>query len=409
AAGWLTALFDENGFTTESWKHGDSNPVVYARYNTKQPEAKTILVYGHYDVQPAGEDDGWASDPFRLEERSGRLYGRGVVDNKGQTLIHIATVLRLIESGRLTHNVIFLIEGNEESGSGGMPEIIKAHQDKLACNHVMVSDGEIPYRPTIEAGVRGAFNMEVIFRTAKNNLHSGIYGGGVPNAAQELSNLLAGFYDATQRVTIPGFYEDIDPITDEQLGSAKVLAPSQERFKEITGIDHPLAPEGYDLLTATGLLPTLQISGLNAGYTGEGFASIIPGEARANINIRTVSSQDPHKLYDIISAAMRERTPDYVHVEINGDEFCDALKLATDTPAVQHLQALLTQAFGEPPVFSYCGGSMPVMVHFKDILDKEPLLISLGNNDCNMHGANENFSIELLEKGLVFSELLFSG
>lgn len=407
-ADWLAALFAKNGFTTALWRHGNSNPVVYARYNIDQPAARTILVYGHYDVQPAARTDGWACDPFTLQERGDRLYGRGVVDNKGQTLIHIATVLKLIESNELAHNVIFLIEGDEESGSVGMREIVKHHQSDLTCDHIVVSDGEIPYRPIIEVGLRGSIDLEIVYRTAKNSLHSGLYGGGVPNAAQELSNLLAGFYDRKQKITIPGFYDGVDPITKDQQAASEALFTGIARFKEITGIEKPLTPEGYDFLVATGLLPTLQVTGLESGYTGDGFATIIPAEARANINIRSVSSQNPDRLFKAVTKAIRDRTPEYVNFEINGDVTCDAMKLETDTPALRHVQSLLKQAFGQTPLLSYCGGSMPVMIDFKNTLGQEPLLVSLGNNDCNMHGVDENFSKELLLKGLAFSNLLFS-
>ncbi len=308
----------------------------------------------------------------------------------------------------LAHNVIFLIEGNEESGSGDMTDIIEQHRHKLKSDHIIVSDGEIPYRPTIEVGIRGGINVEVQYKTAQNNLHSGIYGGGVPNAAQELSKLVATFYDANQRVNIPGFYDGVDPVTAKQRSDAKTLFVGDARFKEITGITRPLTPKGYDFLTATGLLPTLQISGLISGYTEEGFASIIPSDARANINIRIVHSQDYRHISKMVTEAIHERSPEYVELKITIEEFGNAMKLDTSQPIVRHIESLLQEAYGEKALYSYCGGSMPVMMDFKNILGQEPLLVSLGNNDCNMHGTDENFSIELLKKGLAFSELLFS-
>ncbi len=407
-ADWLNQLFTNHGFTSEIWDRGAMNPVVYGHYQVSDPKADTVLIYGHYDVQPASTEDGWTSQPFRLVERSGRLYGRGVVDNKGQVLIHIAAVIELIETGRLTHNVIFMLEGDEETGGENMRPLLKAHRPKLTADHIIISDGDIPYRPTIEVGLRGCFNLSIKYITASNNLHSGIFGGGVPNAAQELSKLIAGFYDADQRITLPGFYDDVDAITTAQRAASKALYKGIDRLREISGIKQTLTNRDYDYVTATGLAPSLEVTGIESGYTGSGFANIIPGEARANLNIRTVSSQNSQQLAREMVRSIKQRTPSYVEVECEIDGVADAIKLSTDTPVITHTQELLKQAYGTEALFSYCGGTMPMVEDFKAVLGADSLLVSLGNDDCNMHGVDENFDIELIKKALEFSTLFFS-
>ncbi len=405
-AAWLKDLLEGRGFAVELWRDEKINPVVYARYEVSA-EAPTTLVYGHYDVQPAHKEDGWQSEPFELHRREKRLYGRGVVDNKGQVLIHIATVLKLIESDELAHNVIFLIEGNEETGSTELGTVLKRYRDKLACEHILVSDGAIPYRPTIEASLRGGCNLKIRYTTATNNLHSGIYGGGVPNAALELSRLVASFYDEQHRVTIPGFYDGVTP-TAEQRATAHDLYMGDKRLKAVTGVKQPLTEPGYDFGAAVGLRPTLQVSGITGGYTGQGFANIIPATAEVRLNVRIVAPQDSVKVYELIAKTVKGRTPSYVDYEITLDMPNAPVYLAIDTPAVKHVRSLLEQAYGTEPALSYSGGSIPIVGELQGLLKVDPLLINLGNDDCNMHGVDENFEIGLLEKGLTFSELFFS-
>src|SRR6185369_1034482 len=195
-ADWLKKLFLANKFKVDTWILGDSNPVVFASYELSAKDAETVLIYGHYDVQPAEKSDGWSADPFTLREGKGRLYGRGIVDNKGQFLVHVATVLNLIKRKELKYNVKFILEGNEETGSPNLGKIIESHKKELKSDLIIVSDGEIAGdTPTVEASFRGSFSTTVKYVTAKNNLHSGIYGGAVPNAAYELTKLVSKIYD----------------------------------------------------------------------------------------------------------------------------------------------------------------------------------------------------------------------
>ncbi len=408
-ADWLTELFKRQGFTIETWNAPGCNPVVYARYKVAggAATAPTTLIYGHYDVQPATQEDGWESDPFTLVERDGRLFGRGVVDNKGQILVHMATAFALIQAGSLTHNLIFLIEGNEETGSPGLGELVRQNKAKLLCDQVLVSDGEIPYRPTIEASLRGGFNLRIHYRTAASNLHSGVFGGAIPNAAHELNRLLAGLYDGT-RVTIPGFYDNVDEITKEQRVAAQELYRGDTELAAATGIASPLTPKGYNFIAATGLLPTLQISGVSSGYTGPGFANIVPATAEARLNIRTVSSQKTAAVELLVTRYITEHTPPYVECHMETETADDPVRLPVNTPLARNAQKLLQQAYGTAPILSFSGGSIPIVGQFQRLLGVPCLLVGLGNDDCNIHGINENFELTLLKKGLEFSRLFFS-
>ncbi|MEK7595065.1 MAG: M20/M25/M40 family metallo-hydrolase [Patescibacteria group bacterium] len=403
---WLKQLFEAADFKVEIFKGLETNPVVFASINNNSKE--TILVYGHYDVQPALKEDGWDGEPFKVEEKNGRLVARGVVDNKGQILIHIFTVLKLIKEGKLKYNVKFLIEGNEETSNPEIGEIIKKNKGKLISDYILVSDGEVVSgKPTIEYSLRGGCNLTLKFKTANNNLHSGIYGGAVPNAAYELSKFLAKLFDKDNKVAIPGFYKGVDKITSEQVKNNSVLFQGKKSLFSSTGVKALLTEVGIDFHTQTGLRPTLQVTGIKTGYTGEGYANIIPATAEARINFRTVVSQKEEVALKAFKDFANKNVPKYVDYEISHSVPYGSVKIDISSQKVKEVKKLLKDAFQEEVLVKPVGGGIPVVLDFKEILGVDTLLVSLGNDDCNMHGANENFNIELLEKGLKFSEAFF--
>jgi acetylornithine deacetylase/succinyl-diaminopimelate desuccinylase-like protein len=258
---WLSAYLKKHGFKVSHLKGPRTNPVVFAEY-TQSPQMETVLVYGHYDVQPAAKSDGWASDPFTLTERKGRLYGRGVVDNKGQNLIHVFTVCELIKEKKLAYNVKFMIEGNEETANPDMEALVKKHKKLLKSDTIVISDGEIPgSTPTLDASLRGGFNVTVKVRTGKNNLHSGLSGGVAPSASHELSRLIAKFYTADNTVAIPGFYKGAKNPTKDQLANTKKGDPLKDLLK-VFGVKASVAEKGLDPYAQIGLRPTIQVSGI---------------------------------------------------------------------------------------------------------------------------------------------------
>jgi len=407
-AEWLKNLFTENGFNATLLHHPQINPVVFAEYKV-DPQAETVLVYGHYDVQPAEQSEGWGNDPFTIHEENGRLIARGIVDNKGQSMIHIFTVLSLLKNNNLKYNVKFLIEGNEETGNNVMGEIMQNNLEQLKCDYVMISDGEIPYSPQIEVGLRGLINFKVKYRVAKNNLHSGLYGSVAPNSIHELSKLISKFHNLDNKLNIPGFYDDVDEITLEQVENNKQIARDQEELTRVTGIKTMLLPEGIDEATATGLLPCIHVTGIQGGYVKEGYANIVPAEAWAKINVRLVASQDPEKSVEQIKKFIKDNTPGYVDLDIEVDGVHPAVKVDMNNPKISDVSKILESIFNEDVQFKYCGGGIPVVGEFKNVLGVDTILASLGNDDCNMHGVNENFDINLLKKGLEFSRRFFSG
>lgn len=405
---WLNQLFTKHGFTVETLTGSSCNPVIFAHY-TQNSKLKTVLVYGHYDVQPAEQADGWLSDPFVLDRKAGRLYGRGVLDNKGQILIHVYTVLDLIKSKKLAYNVKFLIEGNEETANPDLPAIIHKNKSRLKSDYVLVSDGEISGNcPVIESSLRGGFNLTLKYTTAENNLHSGLVGGAVPNAAFELSRFLSQLFDSQNRVNFSTFYDQVDPITDFQLANNKKLLEIADSPIKTSGVNALLTEPNLDFYTQTGLRPTLQITGLKSGYIADGYANIVPATAEARINFRIVASQNPEGVLAAFKKFVANRTPEYVKYEIVSSGMHHPVKLDTSLPIFQTVSHILTQVYGQTPPLKCVGGAIPFIADVKNTLGIDTLSIPLGNEDCNMHGANENFRIELVEKGLKFSRLFFS-
>ncbi len=408
-AKWLEGFFTKSGFECRRLEADGINPIIFAEYQT-DPAAKTVLVYGHYDVQPAAESDGWASPPFDLTERDGRLWARGVVDNKGQVLIHMRAVADLIQRNELRYNVKFFVEGNEESGNCKMREVLANNVNLLECDHVLISDGQIEGdTPTIEASLRGGFNVTLIARTGPNALHSGLYGGAAPNAGYELSRLLGRLYDDNNCCRVPGFNDGVDVIGEETRAANRRFYGQIPDFCGEIGIKGLVTEPDTDPLTQIGLRPTIQVTGLNSGYTGTGYKNIVPEVAEARLNFRLVASQDPQQIFDRFEAFVRENLPDYVEHEISVTGKDAGTKIDMSAPIVTMIKELLESAFERKPFITYCGGSIPVVAEIKEELGHEALLVSLGNGDCNMHGVDENYRVDLIEKGLVFSRLFFSG
>lgn len=406
-AKWLHDLFIENGFQAELIS-GYENPVVFAHYEAN-PSYESVLVYGHYDVQPATIEDGWDSEPFDLTERAGKLYGRGVVDNKGQILAHMSSIFELIKDGKLKYNVKFLIEGNEETGGSGVGRLLKERAHDFKVDHVMISDGELPYRPVVTASFRGTFNVTVRYRSAAQNLHSGLYGGAVPNAAEELSKLIAALYDEDNNSTIEGFYDGLDSVTEKDLANCKVM--DEEKLKAIEHADTKKLYKGkYSSFTANlGFNSMYTVSGLKSGYTDDGYSNIVPNLAEARFNFRIAASQDPEAIFKMFEKFVRDHTPKYIEVEfINLTEMTKPVRV--DLYSAKHLEVfkLLEDVYGEKVLVDFCGATIPVVVDFKEGTGVDPLLVSLGNDDCNMHGPNENFDIGLIDKALRFCDKFYS-
>lgn len=407
-AEYLHEIFTSAGFESEIVENYD-NPVVLARFEAN-PKAQTVLVYGHYDVQPAELEDGWDSNPFELTETEDKLIARGTIDNKGQIMIHIATVLDLIKKNELKYNATFMIEGNEETGSPNLEQFVHDYKEKLTSDYILISDGEIVgNHPILEVGFRGVMNATLEFRTAVTELHSGLVGGSVPNAAHEMSRFLAGLHKDLNKVQIPGFYDDVQEPTQEQLDNNRTIPFTSEDYLNITGTKYYFTESDYDIYTQTGLRPSLEVTGLHSGYTGVGYKNGVPPTAVAKFNFRFVADQNPEDIAQKFEKYISEAVPDYVEWKLSLDESAKPVFLNTSDSIFDTVSELLTDVYKQKVLRKYVGGSIPIVGTFQEVLDVPQLLIPLANEDCNMHGVHENFRIELVHKALVFSEKFFSG
>lgn len=405
---WLKTLLTKNGFSVKLLKGPNTNPVIFA-HAPIDPKRETVLLYGHYDVQPAAKSDGWGSDPFTLTQKAGRLIARGVVDNKGQFLIHLATILNLIQLGKLKYNVKVLLEGNEETANEDLSVLVRKYKRELSADKILISDGELTGdSPVVDTSFRGGFNMKVTYTTANTPVHSGIYGGAIPNAAFELTKTLAKLYNSKNKVSFANFYDGVPKPSKAQVVNNVQSFVGFAKVKESMGVSKELTEEGIDFLTQTGLRPTIQISGLKAGYIGNGFANIVPNTAEARLNIRTAPTQDYKTAQAALIKFLNLHTPVYVRMtyEVVGGH--QGIAFPTNTKQAQEIAQLLQKSYGKRAIFKNVGGAIPVVADFKHIFGKDTISVGLGNEDCNMHGINENFKIDLVKKGLKFSQHFFS-
>lgn len=408
---WLEQTFQSHKFTVNVIR-GFDNPIVIAYYEV-DPEFQTCLVYGHYDVQPAQMDEGWFADPFSYHEQEGRIYARGAIDNKGQVLTHMTSIFELIEAGKLQYNIKFIVEGNEETGSPNILKFIESQKDLLKADFALISDGELTKNhPTIELGLRGIINFTLTVKTADKELHSGLYGGYAPNAVHELTKLLTKFYTADNMIAIPGFYDDVDPITETEKLQLEANVMDDKEFFELTTTKGKVNEPGHDLYLQTGLRPTLQMTGILAGYTGEGIKTSIPHKAMVKLNFRLVASQDPKRVWQVIEDFIATSLPEYVDFTLQGPDanegFVEAVKVDSQNKFVTNALKLLEKSYGKKVLFKYVGGTIPLVTHIHNELQIPQVIVPLANEDCNMHAVNENLKIELLESALKFSSLFFS-
>ena len=400
-ADWLVIKL--NGIGLKAEKHETpGHPVVVAR-NAHQPGRPTVMIYGHYDVQPADPLDLWKTPPFQPRIEDGVLYARGSTDNKGQILAHIIGVQQAIaEDGALPVNLIFLIEGEEEIGSPNLKPFLEQHKDALKCDLVAVSDTGMVGKghPTYTYGLRGIAAMEVRVTGPSVDLHSGIYGGAVANPATALARLLGTLHDADGRVAIEGFYDDVRPLQDWERESWKKLPITDETLLQLTGSPELFGEKGYLALERCFARPTAEINGLGSGYQGEGSKTIIPAKAMAKLTFRLVPDQDPAHILELASAHLKKHLPPGVEMSFylghSGNPYVNDPHSKAGEAAQRALRATFD---GAEPALIREGGSIPIVQTFKDVLGVETLLLGLALPDCRAHSPNENFPLENFHAG----------
>ncbi len=408
AADWVADQFRHLRFAAEVIPT-EGHPLVYAESPTVQG-APTVLVYGHYDVQPPDPLEKWTTPPFEPTLRNGNIYARGATDDKGQMFTHIKSAEAWITvEGRLPLNLKYLIEGEEEVGSAALEQYLNEHADRLACDCIVISDGGqfAPGVPAITYGLRGIAYYEIIVRGPNRDLHSGSFGGSVTNPANALTQILAGLMDAQGRVTIPGFYDDVIALTPREREEMAAMPFDEKQFFEQIGVRGTTGEAGYTTLERRWARPTFDISGLSGGYQGEGSKTVLPSSASAKFSFRLVPNQDPDKITADLKWKLTKLCPPGVDYELIVHHGAPGVLASLDSPYIEAAAQAIEHAFERPPVYTREGGSIPIVTTFHQKLGADSLLLGWGQDDDNTHSPNEKFCLADFHRGIKASAQLW--
>jgi len=398
---WLCDRFHKIGFTAEVCATGGA-PLLLAK-SPVSPGKKTILIYGHYDVQPVDPLDQWRHPPFQPTVEGEMVVARGATDNKGQTFSHILGTEALLERGvELPVNLVYLIEGEEEIGSPNLGPFLEARREELQCGAILISDTSMagPGFPSITCGLRGIVCMEARMTGARTDLHSGMYGGAIANPALEMARLLLRIHTPAGGIAVPGFYDGILPPTPQERDGWNAIPFDEAEILRATGAAELAGEAGYTVLERLWTRPTAEINGLTSGYQGRGSKTIIPSHASAKLSFRIVPGQNPDRIAALVEAFLREHCPPTMRIEVTYDHGGDPYYADPASALSQAAQRALTEVFGRSPAILREGLSIPIVSLFQRILQCDPLLIGLGMPDCAAHAPNETFPLGQLEKGI---------
>ncbi len=385
------------------------HPVVYGEWLGAKGKP-TVLIYGHYDVQPVDPVDLWDSPPFEPVIKNGKIYARGATDDKGQVFAHVKSVEALLKTtGSLPVNVKFIIEGEEEIGSPNLAPFIKSNKKLLKADAVMISDTALyaPGQPTICYGLRGLCYMEVEVTGPNRDLHSGTYGGAVANPINILADIISKLHDKNRKVAIPGFYDDVVKPTKKERDNFKLLEHSDVKYAKELDVAELLGEKGFTTIERTGIRPTLDCNGIWGGFTGAGAKTVIPSKASAKISMRLVPNQDPEKIAKLFTAHINNLAPKSVKVKVTSLHGADAAMAPIDSKAVKAASAAMEKAFGKKTVFTREGGSIPVVALFAKELKAPSVLMGIGLNTENLHSPNEHFNLNHFKLGVLSSGYFF--
>ncbi|MGB3259876.1 dipeptidase [Paenisporosarcina sp.] len=402
AAEWLADSMKSVGLENVSIDETKGHPVVYADWMHAEGKP-TLLIYGHYDVQPVDPLNLWESEPFNPQVRDNKLFARGASDDKGQVYMHVKAVEALLQTeGKLPVNVKFCIEGEEEIGSPNLPEYVEANTEKLAADIIVISDTGMqgPGKPAVCYGLRGLTGVQIEVKGAKGDLHSGLYGGSVQNAIHALVAVLDSFRDEEGTIQVEGFYDNVRAVTDEERAAYAELDFNEEALKEELGVNALFGEKGYTHLERTWVRPTLEINGVFGGFSGEGIKTVLPAEAGAKITCRLVPDQDPDEIVEKLKAHIEKHKPVGVTVEVT--EFDKGKPFITpfDHPAIQAAGRSYEKVYNVPTAYVRGGGSIPIVAAFDEILGYPVVLMGFGLASENFHAPNEHFHLENFDQGL---------
>jgi acetylornithine deacetylase/succinyl-diaminopimelate desuccinylase-like protein len=402
AAAWLAGEMGRLGLKEVMVIETGGHPAVYGSWLGAGPEAPTVLLYGHYDVQPVDPVQDWALPPFAAAIRAGRVYARGASDNKAQHFSHLKAIESLLATaGKLPLNVKLLIDGEEEVGSANLERLVAGEAELLAADMLIVSDGAMigEDQPSVEYALRGIVTLEVRVTGPSRDLHSGSYGGSVHNPAQAAAELIAGLHDETGRVAVPGFYDDVVPPNEDERALLANLPYSEAQWRSETGAPAPWGEPAFSLIERMTARPTLEVNGLFGGYAGPGVKTIIPAVAGFKISARLVPDQDPARVADLIADHLKRAAPTTVGVTVAADFGARAAYSSHAGPAVQAALRATERAWGKRPVLSRAGGSLPVVAVMQKVLGVPFVVLPLGLDD-NRHSPNEHYRLDYFARGI---------
>jgi len=402
AAEWVAEKLRSCALTNIQIFPTDGHPVVYGELISAQSNAQTVLVYGHYDVQPPDPLELWESGPFEPDKRGENLYARGATDMKGQVLASINAIEAIVRTGSPPVNVKFLIEGEEEIGSPNLGKFITNNKDLLSCDFALNPDTGLLGKeiPTITYALRGLAYFEIRIYGPDHDLHSGIFGGIVHNPAQALCELIAGMHDDQGRIMLPGYYDKVRQIDEEERAELARLPMDEEFYLMQTGSPAIWGEAGYTPVERTGARPTLEVNGMLSGFTGEGSKTVLPSWAMAKISMRLVPNQDPEEVYQQLLLYMENNAPDTIRYEIKDMVGSPATISDRESSGVKALDKAMEAVWGIRPVFKREGGSVPVVGMFQEILGVESVNCGFSLPDDNFHSPNEKLHLPTWYRGI---------
>lgn len=379
----------------------EGHPIVFAEKKV-DPAAPTVLIYGHYDVQPPDPLHLWTSPPFEPRIEDGKIYARGACDDKGQMYMHLKAAEILYHLGGFPCNVKYLLEGEEEVGSEHLEAFVSSHPDLLKADIILISDTSMVAEdvPSITVGLRGMAYMEVSVTGPNRDLHSGLYGGGVANPINVLCEMIASMKDETGRITLPGFYDKVVELSKEERDELGRIPFDKEAFCHELGVDDVMGESGYSTIERVSIRPTLDVNGIWGGYTGEGSKTVLPSTAHAKISMRLVPNQSSEEIAEIFAKHFQALAPKAVKISVINHHGGEAAVVSTQSVAYQAAARAMEETFGKPPIPARGGGSIPIVAMFQKVLGIDTILMGFGLDSDNIHSPNEKFNIRNFLMGI---------
>jgi acetylornithine deacetylase/succinyl-diaminopimelate desuccinylase-like protein len=402
-AEWLAASLRDIGAQNVAIMETAGYPVVYGEWLDAGPDQPTVLVYGHYDVVPAAREDGWDTEPFDPVVKDGKVFARGATDDKGQLFIHLKALESYLQTGDGPPvNLKFLLEGEEEVSSPNLRPFLEANLDLLAADVCVISDSSMPTidRPAITHSLRGMTYVEIHVAGPHDDLHSGFYGGAVHNPALALVEILASMFNPDHSIAVPGFYDDVVPLTAAERAEIAKTAMSEEELLAATGVPAPWGDEAFTIRERVSARPTLEINGLASGWTGPGPKTIIPATAMAKVSCRLVGNQDPQQIYEAIRDYVASIAPPTARVRVDLLTTGEPALIDFTLPEMQAAARAYENGWGATPVFTRGGGSIPIVADIFNLLHMPVVMMGYGLDTDGLHGTNEHYRIEMFQRGI---------